>query len=111
MDLEEVEQIIEKSSLMNKMWENQRVEKLDETIKNPLLPFNIGQLGLVLTSGCLDGIVDEGDGHSHLIKGRVSKQIVETETDTEKGIEITETTVNKVEINVLLPNGEFKVLA
>lgn len=111
LDLEEVEQIIEKSSLMNKMWENQRVEKLDETIKNPLLPFNIGQLGLVLTSGCLDGIVDEGDGHSHLIKGRVSKQIVETETDTEKGIEITETTVNKVEINVLLPNGEFKVLA
>jgi hypothetical protein len=111
LDLEEVEQIIEKSSLMDKMWANQRVEKLDETIKNPLLPFNIGQLGLVLTSGCLDGIVDEGDGHSHLIKGRVSKQTVETETDTDKGVEITETTVNKVEINVLLPNGEFKVLA
>lgn len=111
LDLEEVEQIIEKSSLMDKMWENQKVKKLDETIKNPLLPFNIGQLGLVLTSGCLDGIVDEGDGNSHLIKGRVSKQIVETESETNKGIEITETTVNKVEINVLLPNGEFKVLA
>ena len=91
--------------------ENQKVEKLDETIKNPLLPFNIGQLGLVLTSGCLDGIVEEGDGYSHLIKGRVSKQTIEVETEKNNNIEITETTVNKVEINVLLPNGEFKVLA
>lgn len=111
LDLEEVELIIEKSSLMEKMWQSQKVEKLDENIKNPLLPFNVGQLGLVLTSGCLDGIVDEQDGYSHLIKGRVSKQILETESEKDGNIEITETTVNKVEINVLLPNGEFKVLA
>lgn len=111
LDLEEVEQIIDSSSLMNKMWQSQKVEKLDETIKNPLLPFNIGQLGLVLTSGCLDGIVNEEDGYNHLIKGRVSKQIMEAEVEKDGKIELTETTVNKVEINVLLPNGEFKVLA
>lgn len=111
LDLEEMEQIINKSSLMDKMWKSQKVEKLDENIKNPLLPFNIGQLGLVLTSGCLDGIVDEQDGYSHLIKGRVSKQIVESEVEENGKIKVTETTVNKVEINVLLPNGEFKVLA
>lgn len=111
LDLEEIEAIVDNTSIMDKIWASQKVEKLDENIKNPLLPFNIGQLGLVLTSGCLDGIVDEQDGFKHLIKGRVSKQILEVETDTDKGLEVTETTVNKVEINVLLPNGEFKVLA
>lgn len=111
LDLEEIESIVDNTSIMDRIWASQKVEKLDENIKNPLLPFNIGQLGLVLTSGCLDGIVDEQDGFKHLIKGRVSKQILEVETDTDKGLEITETTVNKVEINVLLPNGEFKVLA
>ena len=111
LDLEEIESIVDNTSIMDKIWASQKVEKLDENIKNPLLPFNIGQLGLVLTSGCLDGIVDEQDGFKHLIKGRVSKQILEVETDTDNGLEVTETTVNKVEINVLLPNGEFKVLA
>lgn len=111
LDMEEVENMIDNSSLMNKIWESQKVMKLDQNIKNPLLPFNIGQLGLVLTSGCLDGIVDEGDGHSHLIKGRVSKYTQEVEVEKDGNVEVTETTVNKVEINVLLPNGEFKILA
>lgn len=111
LDLDEIESIVDNSSLIDKMLESQKVQKLDENIKHPLLPFNIGQLGLVLTSGCLDGIVDEGDGFKHLIKGRVSKYTMEVENDTDKGVEVTETTVNKVEINVLLPNGEFKVLA
>lgn len=111
LDMEEVENMIDDSSLMSKIWEKQKVNKLDQNIKNPLLPFNIGQLGLVLTSGCLDGIVDEGDNFSHLIKGRVSKYTQEVEVEKDGNIEITETTVNKVEINVLLPNGEFKILA
>lgn len=111
LDLEELSNIIENSSLMNKMWEKQKVKKIDEEIKNPLLPFNIGQLGLVLTSGCLDGIVDEGDNNKHLIKGRVTKKKLVEEVKTDDGFEITETTVNKVEIGVMLPNGEFKVLA
>lgn len=111
LDLEEVESIIDTSGLMDKIWKSQAVERLGDSDKSPLLPFNIGQLGLVLTSGCLDGVVDEGDGYKHLIKGRVSKYTQEVEETTAKGVEVTETTVNKVEINVLLPNGEFKVLA
>ena len=81
---------------------------LFENARSPI----IGLLGLVLTSGCLDGIVEEKDGNCHLIKGRVSKQVIQTETNIRQGLnEVTETTVNKVEINVLLPNGEFKTLA
>lgn len=111
LDTDEMENILRETNLVNKSIDAQRVEKLDETIKNPLLPFNIGQLGLVLTSGCLDGVVDEGDGNKHLIKGRVSKEIMQVEEQTPDGLSITDTTVNKVEINVLMPNGEFKVLA
>jgi hypothetical protein len=96
---------------MNKVWDSQKAEKLEENIKNPLLPFNIGQIGLVLTSGCLDGLVNEADGGCHLIKGRVSKKTQKTEFRNNHTIEVTETTVNRVEINVLLPNGEFKTLA
>ena len=98
--------------MLENSFNSQKIKKTDEDIRKPLLPFNIGQLGLVLTSGCLDGIVEEKDGNCHLIKGRVSKQVIQTETNIRQGLnEVTETTVNKVEINVLLPNGEFKTLA
>ena len=51
-----------------------RMLKTDEEIRRPMLPFNAGQLGLVLVSGYVDGIIDEGDGNYHVIKGSVSKQ-------------------------------------
>jgi hypothetical protein len=111
LDLDEIQNIVDSSTLMNKVWDSQKAEKLEENIKNPLLPFNIGQIGLVLTSGCLDGLVNEADGGCHLIKGRVSKKTQKTEFRNNHTIEVTETTVNRVEINVLLPNGEFKTLA
>lgn len=114
LDLEEIGSIINKSNLMKEFFISQKAEKLSETVKNPLLPFNIGQLGLVLTSGCLDGVVVEGNDNFHLIKGRVAKKTIEEEDfDLENNdeVEITETVTNKVEINVLLPNGEFKTLA
>ena len=97
---------------MDNFWKNQSIEKLSEAAKQPLLPFNIGQLGLVLTSGCLDGIIDEGDGHCHLIKGKVSKKSdIERNYNDNSEVEVQETISNRVEINVVLPNGEFKTLA
>lgn len=111
LDLEEAQYIVDNSPLLERVFNSQRVRKNDENIKNPLLPFNIGQIGLVLTSGCLDGVVDEGDGHKHLIKGRVTKYTTETEISNSSSVEITETIVNKVEISVLMPDGNFKVFA
>lgn len=111
LDIEELNDLITKSNLMDKIWEGQKVAKTGENIKNPLLPFNIGQLGLVLTSGCLDGIVDEGNNNYHLIKGRVSKHSQYTTEEQDGNISTIETTINKVEINVLLPNGSYKTLA
>lgn len=113
LDPEEIKRIYATSPCVTQFWGNQRVEKLSENAKNPLLPFNVGQLGLVLTSGCLDGVVDEGNGCCHVIKGRVIKKLDRThDIDAANGqIEIVETTSNRVEINVFLPDGTHKILA
>lgn len=111
LDMDELFNIVQNSGCMDQFYERQKVDKIHENTKRPLLPFNVGQIGLVLTSGCLDGIIDEGDGHYHLVKGRVSKK-TDSDRDVSDGIvEETEIVSNRVEINVMLPNGEFKTLA
>lgn len=111
LDMDELFEIVEISGAMDSFFDKQKVDKISENTKQPLLPFNVGQIGLVLTSGCLDGIVDEGDGYCHLVKGRVSKKS-ETQREVSTGVvQETEVVSNRVEINVILPNGEFKTLA
>ena len=111
LDMEELHYLVDNSGALDEMIANQHVEKIGESSTRPLLPFNIGQIGLVLTSGCLDGIIDEGDGHYHLVKGQVSKKS-DVESSVSDGIiDETEIISNRVEINILLPNGEFKTLA
>lgn len=111
LDMDELFNIVETSGCLNAFFDKQNVDKIHENTKQPLLPFNVGQIGLVLTSGCLDGIIDEGDGHCHLVKGRVSKKS-DVKRDVSNGVvEETEVVSNRVEINVMLPNGEFKTLA
>lgn len=113
LDPDEIDRLYKSSSCVSQFWKSQKVEKISENTKNPLLPFNSGQLGLVLCSGCLDGIVDEGDGNCHVVKGRVVKKITnDSSMDSQSNtIEITETTSNRVEINLFLPDGTYKVLA
>lgn len=111
LDTNELLNIVQTSGCVDAFFERQKVKKIHENTIRPLLPFNVGQIGLVLTSGCLDGIIDEGDNHYHLVKGRVSKK-TETERTTNNGVvEQTEVISNRVEINVILPNGDFKTLA
>lgn len=91
-------------------------EKLheDDAISDvrPPLPFNTGQIGLVLTSGCLDGVIEEGDDFYHVIKGRVVKSSTKTQEEVDDNTyDTVETINNKVEISVMLPNGEYRVLA
>ena len=110
IDQEELQHIVETSSCEDEFMNTREVLKLGEQKIEPLLPFNIGQLGLVLTSGCLDGVVDEGDGHYHLVKGMVSKKSdKDTSKEGRKQIE-SEIISNRVEINIMLPNGDFKKL-
>lgn len=84
--------------------------------KRPLLPFSIGQLGLVLTSGCLDGIIEEKDSHNnaigaHVIKGTVIKQKENVSSTTSEKFKTSEETItNKVSINIFEPDGELLTL-
>ena len=76
--------------------------------QSPLLPFNIGQVGLVLTSGCLDGVVEEVDGVYHVIKGMTTKVTTTTEEDVDQNtIKSTETISNRVKINIFTADGKF----
>ena len=86
-------------------------EHIEEEDKSPLLPFNIGQIGLILSSGSLDGIVEEGNGVCHVIKGMTIKETdTVTEQSTENGrimTQSTDTVRNKVQITALGADGTF----
>ena len=96
------------SNLINSFLNNQ-TQPLVVKDQSPLLPFNIGQVGLVLTSGCLDGVVEEVDGVYHVIKGMTTK-LTTTQTEvseTDNKVKSTETISNQVKINVFTADGEF----
>ena len=110
---EEVVELYSTSKCTSDFWKAQTVEKLSESKERPLLPFSIGQLGLVLTSGCLDGIVDEGNGYKHVVKGRVIKRVDRYENldrNTNR-VQVESTTSKRVEINAFLADGTYKCLA
>ena len=109
---EEIHEMYEVSEAVSNFWGSQEQELLSDYHKRPLLPFNIGHLGLVLTSGCLDGIVQEDETHSHLVKGRIVKSKNKEEILDDSGLSATieETTSNQVEINLFLPDGTYRSL-
>ena len=112
LDNGEMNLLFSMSSIMKEFWKKQRVEKISDRAKRPLLPFSVGQLGLVLTSGCLDGVIEEPGGCSHVVKGRVVK-VIDTErefSDSGDRIEVSSTTSNRVEISMFLPDGTFRSL-
>lgn len=110
---EELADLYKVSHSTHSFWKDQAVEKLGETKARPLLPFNVGQLGLILTSGCLDGVIDEQNGFYHAVKGRVVKRtdVSENSEKDSRQIQLISTTGNRVEINVFLPDGTYKCLA
>ncbi len=113
MSDDEIKEFSTDSGLFDSFWKQQDIDLISKSMVRPHLPFNIGQIGLILTSGCLDGLVDEANGHFHVVKGRVIK-VTSTEDDyneSNSNVIRTEIESNKVEINAFLPNGEFRVLA
>ena len=108
LDEAELTEIIMKDGLYDEFFKTVENEYAEED-KRPLLPFNIGQVGLILSSGSLDGVVEEDGGTVHIIKGMTIK---ESDTVTEQTIEngrtitqSTETIRNKVQITALGADG------
>lgn len=84
------------------------VVKTEEDVKHPLIPFSPGQLGLVLVSGKIDGIIDEGNGIYHVIKGTTYKTNQQRTTVDEEGHRVRSTTyATATSVSMLTADGEF----
>ena len=82
----------------------------------PLLPLKKGQIGQIIASGRLNGVIDEGDGFKHVISGRVIKgtrrTFKENYDDPEHAYEETTTLRNNlVEINALGGDGKIRTIS
>ena len=98
-------------STIYKAKKKKRVNKI-----KPILPLKKGQIGQILASGKLDGIIDEGNGFKHVIRGRVYKATrVKNEQNHEDHSHATETTKyiknNYVEIRLIAGDGTLKTIA
>lgn len=77
--------------------------ELDSREKRPLLPLNVGQIGLIAGSGMINGLA-ECDS-PHVIKGRIVKE-TQRSVETSSGVStVTETHTNRMLFNILTPSG------
>lgn len=97
-NLGELQRQLAKSKSINILFEKSRIDAIE---KRPLLPLNIGQVGLIGGSGLINGYVD--CENPHVIKGRIIKEVATREND-EMGT-VTETRINRMLFNILTPDG------
>ena len=97
-NLGELQRQLAKSKSINMFFEKSKIDAIE---KRPLLPLNIGQVGLIGGSGLINGYVDCDT--PHIIKGRVIKEVKRRENEEEGTL--TETRVNRMLFNILTPEG------
>ncbi len=97
-NLGELQRQLAKSKSINMLFEKSKIDAIE---KRPLLPLNIGQVGLIGGSGLINGYVD--CENPHVIKGRVIKEVKKYEDNVTNTL--TETRVNRMLFNVLTPDG------
>jgi len=107
IDEVELEKDLKSSALWQKLNQNSRGNK--DGVGRPPLPLHTGHLGLLLASGCLDGMVGEGEDR-HIVRGKVEK-VTHTEQEYQGDVLI-ERDVEKyrVSIKVLTQDGEIRNL-
>ena len=102
----ELAEQLNKSNSFSRLFEK---NKIDSDVKRPLLPLNLGQVGLIGGSGLINGLVECDT--PHIIKGRIVKEktINKEENMNSKGEKtgetIYETRSNKMVFNLLTPQG------
>lgn len=97
-NLGELKRQLAHSKSIDMLFEKSRLEQM---VHRPLMPLNLGQIGLIGGSGLINGYVDCDE--PHIIKGRVIKEVKSRENE-DLGT-LTETRVNKMIFNVLTPDG------
>lgn len=78
-------------------------------LKRPPLPLHSGHLGLLLASGCLDGLVGEGD-ERHIVRGKVAKVIQTYQEVKDKVTEEHQVESYQVTIKILTREGDIITL-
>ena len=102
----ELAEQLKKSTSFARLFEK---NKLDTSAKRPLLPLNLGQVGLIGGSGLINGLVECAT--PHIIKGRIVKEntVRAEENENNRGEVISttlfETRSNKMIFNILTPDG------
>ena len=93
---------LKKSKSTERLFEDRT---LDTRKRQPLLPFNLSQIGLVGASGMMNGLI--AGKIPHVIKGRVVKEKKTKigQEDKNGKTEVKEITSNKLIFNVLTPKG------
>lgn len=110
LDMNELELLVKNDGLYDDFF-NSESKNVFQDNNRPLIPFNLGQIGLILTSGQLDGVVEEVNDIKHVIKGMIIKNEFEYEKDSKEGVHTSVKTIcNIVQINVLDANGNLKTL-
>jgi len=107
ISIETVEKEVTSSPLWKRMAELSSVH--DGLLHRPPLPLHAGHLGLLLASGCLDGLVGEGDDQ-HVVRGKVVKTIDSYEEMKGDVTEIHEVESYQVSIKILTRAGDLITL-
>lgn len=93
---------LKKSPSINHLFDD---KTLDQRTRQPLLPLNLSQIGLVGASGMMNGLIQCDT--PHIIKGRIAKE-KKTKAQYNQDAECTmiqEITSNKLIFNILTPDG------
>lgn len=108
--------LIDEAELENELKSSPLWEKLNghgsnskNGVGRPPLPLHTGHLGLLLASGCLDGMVGKGED-KHIVRGKVEK-ITHTQQEYEGDVLIErEVERYRVSIKVLTQDGDIRNL-
>jgi tRNA1(Val) A37 N6-methylase TrmN6 len=107
IDEAELEKELKSSPLWGKL--NHHGKNNRDGVGRPPLPLHTGHIGLLLASGCLDGMVGEGEDR-HIVRGKVEK-VAHTEQEYQGDVLVErEIERYRVSIKVLNPDGEIRNL-
>ena len=105
-DVEALAEQLKSSDSLDILFES---SQLENRTRNPLLPLNLSQIGLVGASRLMNGLVD--CEHPHVIKGRIvrEKKQKNIPTDREGVTQISEVESNKIIFNILTGNKYISI--
>ncbi|MBN2224077.1 MAG: class I SAM-dependent methyltransferase [Deltaproteobacteria bacterium] len=107
IELEELEREVRSSPIWKRL--NEMFLRKNAKLRRPPLPLHSGHLGLLLASGCLDGLVGEGD-ERHIVRGKVAKVVQTYQEVKDKVTEEHQVESYQVTIKILTRGGDIITL-